>query len=117
MDAGVDMEGGCMKIFYKKDEHVIIKFDSKELAQALGVLKALAIHFKAMFIFDVCKDLEADLFPKPKLPMAMYHHICTKCFCEIDIRTTPFIHQIGEKEDTWIHQTCPELKNGYRKEH
>lgn len=100
-----------MKIFYLKDSHVIIKFGATELAQALGVLKALAQYFKADFIFKVAQELQDDLFPKPKLPMAIYHHLCTKCFCEIDIRKDAFLHRIGEHgNDTWEHQNCPQLK-------
>lgn len=60
MADGVELEGGCMKIFYKKDEHVRIDFGSTELAQALGVLRALAIHFKAVFIQTAAAELEAD---------------------------------------------------------
>ena len=59
-----------MKIFYLKDSHVIIKFGATELAQALGVLKALAQYFKADFIFKVAQELQDDLFPKPKLQTA-----------------------------------------------
>ena len=100
-----------MKIFYKKDQHVILKFGATEMKQALGVLKALAQYFKADFIFKVAQELQDDLFPKPKLPFVQYYRLCTKCFCEIDLRKDKFLHRIGEKDDTWEHQECKPLKD------
>lgn len=95
-----------MKVYYKKGEHVIIKFPSHELKQALGVLKALAQYFKARFLVDVAKELEKDL-ETPLLPTPpVYHHICTNCFCEIDTRKDSYVHV----DDQYIHVSCPELK-------
>lgn len=95
-----------MKIFYKKDSHVIIKFGDNELKQALGVLKALAQYFRAEFIFDVAQELEDDLKPK-QLTYSVYHHICEKCFCEIDTRDGNYLKVNGE----WRHESCPPLKD------
>lgn len=105
-----------MKIFYKKDSHVIIKFGATEMKQALGVLKALAVHFKAVFILQVAQELQDDLFPKPQLPFVQYYRLCTKCCCEIDLRKDKFLHRIGENEDTWQHVECPPLKETSKRE-
>jgi hypothetical protein len=98
-----------MKVYYKKGEHVIIKFPSHELRQALGVLKALSKYFKSWFLVDVAADLERDLeeAKRPKLPAPpIYHHICENCFMEIDVRKDSYVHV----DDTYYHAVCPVLK-------
>ena len=105
-----------MKIFYLKDKHVIIKFGGTELAQALGVLKALAQYFKADFIFKVAQELQDDLFPKPKLQYRHHVHLCEKCFRMMDIDKEAHIHHYGEDKDYYTHQTCQPLQEDSKRE-
>jgi hypothetical protein len=95
-----------MKVYYSKGKHLVIYFPAKELKQAQGVLKALATYFKAGFLWKAHDELARDL--QPKLAFDPSFHICTNCFCEIDIRTDSYVHV----DDEWIHVVCPELKEG-----
>ena len=105
-----------MKIFYKKDEHVIIKFGSTEMKQALVVLKALALYFRADFIFKVAQDLQDDLFPKPLLPYNHRVHLCEKCFRMMDIDKEAHLHHHGKDHDYYQHQNCPPLQEDSKRE-
>lgn len=98
-----------MKVFYKKDTHVILLFGSTELKQALGVLKALAQHFKVKFLHDAAGDLERDL-AQPRLGYVMHTKICEECGTEIDLNGENKNHQKDEDDDRWVHKTCPTLK-------
>lgn len=95
-----------MKVYYKKGEHVIIKFGNHELKQALGVLKALAQYFKATFLLDVAADLQRDLDAPPLLTYKLRYRCCENCFTMIDTRTDEYMHV----DDTYLHKNCPQLK-------
>ncbi len=113
---GLELEGGCMKIFYLKDSHVILKFGSTELRQALGVLKALAQYFRADFIFQIAQELQDDLFPKPLLPYRHHVHLCEKCFRMMDIDKEAHLHHYGKDKDYYTHQNCPPLQEESKRE-
>ena len=94
-----------MKVFYKKDAHVILHFGSTELKQALGILKALAKYFNLQSLWDVAGDLEKDL-QKPKLGYVMHTKLCEACAMEIDLLSD----NKHETESGWFHKVCPTLK-------
>jgi regulator of replication initiation timing len=101
-----------MKVFYKKDTHIIIHFPADELKQALAVLKALAQYFGAKFLFQVAGELEKDLNETPRLVYKSEFHICEKCFMEL--------HEKDENSvrvnDSWKHHKCPQLKPDSQRE-
>lgn len=74
-----------MRIFYSKQAGVTIHFSPNELKTAQGVLQALYDWSKADFIKAAIDDVAADLQPK-LLPMINYHHLCQKCWRDIDER-------------------------------
>jgi hypothetical protein len=98
--------GDVVKVYYTKGKHIVIFFPAKELKQALGVLKALATYFKADFIWKAARDLEDDL--TPKLTFDSPYRICENCMCEIDLRGGNSMYV----DNTWLHKTCPTLKEG-----
>ena len=97
--------GFRVKVFYNKGSNVVIYFPATELKQALGVLKALAMYFKAPFLLNVAERLENDLTPKLSMP-PLTTRICENCFTEIDISSDEYVHV----DDTYMHRNCPALK-------
>lgn len=93
-----------MKVYYAKEQHVIVSFGSGEMRQALGVLKALAKYFNAPFILNAAEQLERDL--QPKLGYDAPFHLCEKCTTEIDTRKGGYRHTDGR----YTHLVCPILK-------
>jgi hypothetical protein len=93
-----------MKVYYKKDHHVIVSFGSGEMRKALGVLKGLARFFKADFILNAAEELERDL--TPKLGLDNPYRVCEDCACEINLRKDSYLHQ----NERYTHFACPVLK-------
>jgi hypothetical protein len=99
-----------MEIHWKEmSGAILIVFPRKEVNVALQVLKGLNNVFKLSFIKEAIDDIEASL--RPKLTLVSHFHYCQKCTCEIDDRVGDnFLHMITEKDDKWIHRSCPPLK-------
>lgn len=99
-----------MHIEYEKNVGVSLTFNANELKFALVILKAIhkAIGEGEGFIKDAIDDIESDM--RPKLTLISHYHYCSRCFCELDDRTSNAIHLTTDNDDKWVHRDCPELK-------
>ena len=99
-----------MQIRYVQNGGVLLVFPQGELKVALSVLKALNKVSPLPFIGQAISDIEADMQPK-QLPMVNYHHVCHKCFRDLDERDKDSIHFINGDDEKWFHRDCPPLKD------
>lgn len=100
-----------MDTHYRPNEFLKLTFYQRELLLGYNFLKALYAKYPSDDLATMIKAMEANLFPKPKLMVVGNHHICEKCFCELDVRTDKYnVHTDANGVIAWQHQQCPELK-------
>ena len=98
-----------MQIRYQKETGVGLFFTMNEIQIALLILKAVYKSNPEHFIGQAINDIEADM--RPKLPAINYHHICHKCFRDLDERNPDSIHIIIDGDERWVHRECIPLKD------
>lgn len=100
-----------MHAHFRKNEFLKLTFGADELLIGYNVLLALYAKKPSNDLAKMIKAMEDYLFPKPKLVLISNHHICEKCFCELDVRTDSYHVRTDENGVmTWTHQVCKPLK-------